>query len=176
MVLSNQCVRKCKFFFFKIYLFLLERWIYREEERQRGRSSVQWFTPQVAATAGAEPIQSQELLPGLPRRYSVPRLWAILGCFPRPQTGSWMGSGAARIRTRTHMGSQQVQGEGFNHHYYYHTRPCRNQFFVRFIYLYWKGRYTERRRDREEDLLSNDSLPSLNCKLLNRELMCESSW
>ena len=32
----------------KIYLFLLQSQIYREEDRQRGRSSVWWFTPQVS--------------------------------------------------------------------------------------------------------------------------------
>ena len=42
--------------------------------------------------AGAEPIQSQELLLSLPCRCRVLRLWAILDCFPRPQGGSWTGS------------------------------------------------------------------------------------
>ena len=67
------------------------------EQRQRGRSSVRWFTPQVSAMADAMPIQSQEPLPGLPRGCRVPKLWAVLDCFPGPQTGSWKGSRAAGI-------------------------------------------------------------------------------
>ena len=39
--------------------------------------------------------RSQELLPGLPYECIVPRLWAFFYYFPRPQAGSWMGSGAA---------------------------------------------------------------------------------
>ena len=95
-------------FFFKhlfFIMFLLERRIYREE-RQRGRSSFRWFTPQVSATADAMPTQSQEPLLGLPRGCRVPKLWAILNCFPGPQAGSWKGSGAAGIRTGAHMGSR----------------------------------------------------------------------
>ncbi|XP_051710039.1 homer protein homolog 1 isoform X3 [Oryctolagus cuniculus] len=38
----------------------------RQRQRERERSSIRWFTPQLAATAGAMPIQSEELLPGLP--------------------------------------------------------------------------------------------------------------
>ena len=95
-------------FFLKIYfyyLFLLERRIYREE-RQRGRSSVRWFTPQVSATSNAMPIWSQEPLLGLPCGCRVPKLWAVLCCFPRPQAGSWKGSGASGIRTGAPIGSQ----------------------------------------------------------------------
>ena len=88
------------FCFLKIYFFiiiyLLERRIYREE-RQRGRSSVRCITPQVSATADAMPIRSQEPLPGLPHGCRVPKLWAVLDCFPGPQAGSWKGSGAAGI-------------------------------------------------------------------------------
>ena len=39
---------------------------------------------------------SQDLLPGLPHGCRVPRLWAVLDCFPRPQAGSWMGSGTIK--------------------------------------------------------------------------------
>ena len=48
--------------------------------------SIHWFTPQLAATAGAALIRSQgqELLPGLPRRCRSPRTWAIFYYFPRP--------------------------------------------------------------------------------------------
>ena len=65
-----------------------------------------WFTPQESATAE---VRIQELLPALPRGCRVPRLWAILKCFPSPQAGSWMGSGADGIRTSTHMESQPVK-------------------------------------------------------------------
>ena len=34
-------------------------------------------------------------------RTRIPRPWAILECFPRPQAGIWMGSRAARIRMST---------------------------------------------------------------------------
>ena len=40
----------------------------------------------------------------------VPRPWAILDCFPRPQAVSWIGSGAAGLRT----GAHSAQGEDFN--------------------------------------------------------------
>ena len=52
-------------FFLNLSIFIGKSDI-REEERQRGRSSVRWFTPQVSTTAGAEPIQSQE--PGVSSR------------------------------------------------------------------------------------------------------------
>ena len=35
----------------------------------------------------------------------------------------------------------------------------KSNFFLTFIYFYWKGRYTERRRVREEDLPSDDPCP-----------------
>ena len=60
--------------------------------------------------------RSQELPPGLPRRCRVPRLRAVLDCFPPPQTGSWMGSVAARTRISAHMGSWHVQGEDLYHY------------------------------------------------------------
>ena len=88
--------------FFNIYLFiyLLESQVYREEERQIGRSSVQWFTPQVSATSNAMPKPgSRNLFPGIPHGIRVPRFWAILDCFRMPQAGSWTGSTAAGIRT-----------------------------------------------------------------------------
>ena len=54
----------------------------------------------------AMPIRSQEPPLGLPRGCRVPKLWAVLNCFPGPQAGSGKGSGTAGIRTGTHMGSQ----------------------------------------------------------------------
>ena len=46
--------------------------------------------------------------------YRVPKLWAILNCFPRPQAGKWLGSWAAGIRTGTNMGSMRIQGKDFS--------------------------------------------------------------
>ena len=96
------------------HLFLLQRQIYREEERQRGRSSVQWFTPQVTTMADAAPIQSQEFPLGLPHGCRVPRFWTILNCFPRPQAGSWMGNGVAKIGTGAHMAFRCMTGKHFS--------------------------------------------------------------
>ena len=59
--------------------------------------------------------RSQELSQGLPHRCRIPKHWAVLDCFPRPQAWSWMGSGAARIRTGAHMVSLHIQGEDFSH-------------------------------------------------------------
>ena len=50
----------------------------------------------------------------LPRGCRVPRFWAVLDCPSRPQAGSWMGCGAAGIRTGAHMGSRCVQGKDFS--------------------------------------------------------------
>ena len=157
------------------------------------------------------PIRSQEPLLRLPRGCSFPKLWAVLACFPRPQAGSWKGSGAAAIRTGAHMGSRACKARTFNHLCHRAGRPqgllygagylrdlymeqvssgifiwsrlpqgppargrqvtsgnvIRSRlpqgfFFFFKIYFYyffhWKGGYTER-RDREEDLPSDDSLP-----------------
>ena len=49
-------VERWLFFFLKVSLFLLERQIYREKERQRERSSICWFMSQVATTVRVELI------------------------------------------------------------------------------------------------------------------------
>ncbi|XP_069918378.1 zinc finger protein 568 isoform X1 [Oryctolagus cuniculus] len=65
-----------------------EPWVMEEEmferqypgritERQRERSSIHWFTLQMAAVSGASL--------DLPRRCRGPSTWAIFHCFPRPQ-------------------------------------------------------------------------------------------
>lgn len=66
-------------------IYLIERQSYTEREKERERSSICRFTPQMAITAGAGPIQNQE-----PRAFSVsppqeqgPKDVAILHCFPR---------------------------------------------------------------------------------------------
>ena len=63
---------------------------------QRGETERKIFHPMIHSP-DAMPIRSQEPLPGLPRRCRVPKLWAVLDCFPGPQAGSWKGSGAASI-------------------------------------------------------------------------------
>ena len=70
----------------------MERQIYRDQ-RQRGKI----FRPQVSAMTDTMLIQSQETLSGHPCGCKVPKLWAVLECFPGPQAGSWKGSGAAGI-------------------------------------------------------------------------------
>ena len=71
-------------FLFSRFIYLWESLIYREEERQRGRSSVRWFTPQVSATG---------------RYYANPKPGASSGSPTRVQgpKGSWKRSGAAGI-------------------------------------------------------------------------------
>ena len=54
------------FLLLKFILFPLQCQIYREEDRQRGRSSLWWFTPQVNSMAGTVLIHSQE--PGISSR------------------------------------------------------------------------------------------------------------
>ena len=44
----------------------------------------------------------------------IPKLWAVLHCFPGPQAGSWKGSRAARIEPAA-IGIPGVQGEDLNH-------------------------------------------------------------
>ncbi|XP_069922364.1 E1A-binding protein p400 isoform X16 [Oryctolagus cuniculus] len=80
----------------------------RVTERERERSSICWFTLQMAVVARAGPGQSQELHPGLPCGCRGPSTWAIL-CFPRPLAGSWIGSGAARTGTGTHLGCRRCR-------------------------------------------------------------------
>lgn len=64
---------------FKISLFLFQRKICRER-----RSSVHWFTPQMAIIARAELIRSQELLPISHMGAEADDLAAVC-CFPRAQ-------------------------------------------------------------------------------------------
>ena len=70
-----------------------------------------------------------------------------------------MGSGATRFRTEL----VPMWGSGMCKVRTLATRPPSRAkvvifFFKDLFYFYWKGGYTER-RDREEDLLFDDSLP-----------------
>ena len=101
--LSEITITHFFFFFLKIYLFLFERQMYREEDRQRGRCSVWWFTPQVAAMAGAELFQTQE--PGTSSRSSTwvqgPKAGSSSTAFPGHKQGAWweveLGLGLASV-------------------------------------------------------------------------------
>ena len=90
---------------FSFLRFIYFHYKVRYTERRREREKFIWWpTPQVPA-AGVSLIRSQE--PGTSSKSALqvqdPKAWAILGCFPRLQAGSWMGIGAGRIRTGTHM-------------------------------------------------------------------------
>ena len=76
-------------------MFLLERQIYREEDLLSDDSPPKWAQRPMLCQSKA-----RSLFPGLLRGCRV------LDCLPRPQAGSWMGSGAAEIRTGAHMGSR----------------------------------------------------------------------
>ena len=112
--LTTAPLRRALIYFFKD-LFLLESQIYREE-RERGRSSVLWFTPQEAAMARTAPNRSQEpgASSGSPTWVQGPKAlghpWLLSqatgrelegkrGC--RDRTGAHMGSQACKARTLT---------------------------------------------------------------------------
>ena len=100
------------YLFFKNYLFSLQSKIYREEERQKGIGCVLWFTPQVTTPAGAAPIQSKE-----PGTCSTLKGFGLSStAVPGHKQGAgWAGSGAAGIRTKSHMGSWCYQGKNISH-------------------------------------------------------------
>ena len=92
-------------FFFKD-LFLLLFFFYWKGRYTERRDREEGLPSDDSLPKGAQlPILCQEPLPGLPRGCRVPKQWVVLYCFPRPQAGSWKGSGAARIRTGAHIGS-----------------------------------------------------------------------
>ena len=76
-----------------MYLLLYS---YTEKEKQKDLPST-GSLPKWEQWLGLNQSEAriQELLPGLPHGCRVPRVWAVLHCFPRPQAGSWVGSGAA---------------------------------------------------------------------------------
>ena len=93
----------------------MARQIYREEESQEdlpfdGSCPKRLQRLELSQSKA----RSQELPPGLPRGCRVPRLQAILNCFPKPQAESWMESGAARIRAGAQLGSQHIQDKDFH--------------------------------------------------------------
>ena len=93
--------------------------------------------PQASAMVDAMPISSKDPFMGLPHRCRVPKIWAVLHCFSRVSSRDLDGKGAARIRTGAHMGSRACKVRTLT------TSPSR---LALFIYLYFKVRYTERRR------------------------------
>ena len=98
----------------------------RKEDLLSDDSLPKW--PQRLQLSQSE-ARSLKPLPDLPCGCRVPRLWAILDCFPRSQAGSWMGSRAVGIRTNTHVGSWHVQGKDFNH-YAIVLGPTSSYFFM----------------------------------------------
>ena len=146
-------------FFFKD-LFLL--FFIGKADIQRGETERKIFHPMIHSPSEPQrvdtmPIRSQEPLPGLPRGCRVPKLWAVLDCFPRPLAGSWKGSEAAGA----HMGSRACKARTFNH-LRHRAGPLKLSFLKKFkdiLFFYCRVRYTERRRDREEYLLFAGSLP-----------------
>ena len=91
------------------------------------------------------PVRSQEPLLGLPLGCRVPKPGAVLDCFPGPQAGSWMRSGAAGIGTSDLMESRVCKARTLTT-----VLSCRAQsllsfFFKICFYFYWKDRYTERK-------------------------------
>ena len=117
---------RASLFFFKTCSFLLEKQIYREEERQRGRFSHPMFH---------SPSDFKILEMSLPEASSQELFWvshAIAGTkgFGHPHLLSqktsrdWMRSRATVARTGAHIGSWPVQGEGLNH-YIFTLGPAR---------------------------------------------------
>ena len=100
------------FSFFQRFIYLFESQSYTQREGEgrrergegRGRSSIRWFTPQLATKAGAVLMRSQELPPGLPMWVQGPKDLGHLPLLSQAIAKSWIGSGAAETRTGTHMG------------------------------------------------------------------------
>ena len=147
--------------FFLRFFFLFFHWKVRYAEMRRDReedlssndSLPKW--PQRLELNQSE-ARSPEPLQDLPHRCRVPKLWAVLNCFPRPQAGSWMEVGRLGHKLVPIWDPGACKARTLAPKLW---APLNNFFKKRFIYFYWKGRYTERRRDREEDLPPDDSLP-----------------
>ena len=78
-------------FFSKRFLFtFIGKSDIQEEESQRGRSFIRWFTPQATAMAGAEPIQSKEpgASSGSPTQVETQGLGLSLTAFPGHKQGA----------------------------------------------------------------------------------------
>ena len=107
----------CFIYFEDLFIFI-GKVDYRKEERQRGRSSIRWFTPQVAAMPGAEPIQSQE--PGT--SYQVSHAGAgsqgfgpSSTTFPGHRQGSGWEVGLPGLELAPIWDPGHIQGEDFSH-------------------------------------------------------------
>ena len=77
----------------------MENQIYREEERQRGRASIHWFTLQAAAMVRAELIQNQEpgAASGSPTQVQGPKALGLFSpAFPGHQQGAGWEVGLPR--------------------------------------------------------------------------------
>ena len=94
-------------FFLKIYFYYF---CVGKADAQRGETKRKIFHPMIHSPSESNGRCYTDPKPGASsgsptRGCRIPKLWAVLDCFPRPQAGSWMGSGAAWIRTGAHMGS-----------------------------------------------------------------------
>ena len=86
-------------FFLKIYFYYF---FIGKADIQRGETERKIFHLMIhSPSERSGPIlcqsEARSLFPGLPHGLRVPKLWAVLDCFPGPQAGSWKGSGAAGI-------------------------------------------------------------------------------
>ena len=103
----SHCASPQQKFVFKIYLFIGKSDIQRRGEMERKIFHLLISSPGKA--------RSSEPFLGLPHRCSVPKCWSVFDCFPRPQAGSWMGSGAVGIGAGFHLGFWYMQRKDFNH-------------------------------------------------------------
>ena len=79
-----------------LFLFFLRLYFIEKSDLQREEVEIKGLCLLIHyPSLSQSEARNQEILPDLPCGCSVQRLWAILDCFPRPQIGSWMGSGAA---------------------------------------------------------------------------------
>ena len=104
----DHCFQIFYFFFKDLFIYWKVRYTERRRDREEDLPSDdllnKWAQRPMLCQSEA---RMQELLPGLAHGEGlcrVPKLWAVLNCSPRPQAWSWMGSGAAGIRTGAQYG------------------------------------------------------------------------
>ena len=87
------------------FIYLTGRVIDSERQRQRERSSLHWFTPQMATMAGAVPMQSQEQGASLwsPIWVQGPSTWAILHCHSGMQQRAGLEEEQLGLEPSAHM-------------------------------------------------------------------------
>ena len=115
----------------------------------------------------AAPLPIQLPACGLGKQSRTAQSFGNLHPRGRPRRGSWLGIGIESavaltwgVNHRTEdlplcLSSLYIRLSNKKNN----KNKSLKKFFLRFISFYWKVRYTERRRDREEDLPSDGSLP-----------------